>query len=92
MWHKGVSFSAESCALVYLVDTAGTRTTTDSFSDLSGDFSVPIFLDNANFGPSTLNECMAHLQASQYWQTEDGIENWIMNGIRISQTLDGMVR
>lgn len=35
MWYKGVSFTSEQCALVYLVDTAGTRTTTDSFSDMS---------------------------------------------------------
>lgn len=35
MWYKGVSFTSEQCALVYLVDAAGTRTTTDSFSDMS---------------------------------------------------------
>lgn len=43
MWYKGVSFTSDQCALVYLVDSAGTRTTTDSFSDLSGDFSLGVF-------------------------------------------------
>lgn len=43
MWYKGVSFTSDQCALVYLVDSAGTRTTTDTFSDLSGDFSLGVF-------------------------------------------------
>lgn len=43
MWYKGVSFTSDQCALVYLVDSAGTRTTTDTFSDLSHDFSVQVF-------------------------------------------------
>lgn len=38
MWYKGISFTSENCALVYLVDTAGTRTTTDTFTDLSADY------------------------------------------------------
>lgn len=43
MWYKGVSFTAEQCALVYLVDAAGTRTTTDTFLDMSQDFSLNVF-------------------------------------------------
>lgn len=43
MWYKGVSFTSDQCALVYLVDSAGTRTTTDTFSDLNGDFSLGVF-------------------------------------------------
>jgi hypothetical protein len=92
MWHKGVSFSAEACALVYLVDAAGTRTTTDSFSDMSGDFSVPVFLGESEFGLDNLQQCMSYVQNLQYWITDDGIENWLINGIRISQAPDGMVR
>ncbi|XP_033255643.1 uncharacterized protein LOC117195097 [Drosophila miranda] len=38
MWYKGVSFTSEACALIYLVDTAGTRTTTDTFTDLTKDY------------------------------------------------------
>ena len=30
----GVSFTANNCALVYLVDVAGARTTSDMFHDL----------------------------------------------------------
>lgn len=44
MWYKGVSFTSENCALIYLVDAAGTRTTTDLFTDLSVDYTVHVFL------------------------------------------------
>jgi len=92
MSYKGVSFTSDSSALVYLVDSAGTRTTTDTFSDLSGDFTVPVFLHNAHYGPHMINECSKILRLAQYWMTEEGIENWVVNGIRVSQTLDGLVR
>lgn len=45
MWYKGVSFTSESCALVYLVDTAGTRTTTDTFADLGNDCTLTVFYE-----------------------------------------------
>lgn len=45
MCTKGVSFTSESCALVYLVDTAGTRTTTDTFTDLSRDCTISVFYE-----------------------------------------------
>lgn len=92
MWYKGVSFTSEKCALVYLVDQAGTRTTTDTFSDMSGDFSMPVFLSDSFFGPNAVEECIQILRGTQYWLTEEGVENWIINGIRISQTADGLVR
>lgn len=38
MWHKGISFTRENCALVYLIDPAGTRTTSDSFSNMISDY------------------------------------------------------
>lgn len=43
MWYKGISFTSDNMALTYLVDSAGTRTTTDSFTDLSSDFSSGVF-------------------------------------------------
>jgi len=92
MWYKGVSFTAENCALVYLVDSAGTRTTTDNFSDLTQDFSMPIFYNDSRHGPHFTIDAMSHLQASQYWVTEEGLENWIINGVRVSQAPDGLVR
>lgn len=43
MWYKGVSFTSENCALTYLVDAAGTRTTSDSFTDMSKDYTIAVF-------------------------------------------------
>ena len=34
IWPKGISFTATTCALVYLLDEAGLRTTSDIFHDL----------------------------------------------------------
>ncbi|KAG7210406.1 hypothetical protein KM043_011938 [Ampulex compressa] len=92
MWYKGVSFTSEQCALVYLVDTAGTRTTTDSFSDMSQDFSLSVFYSGSRHGPACLQEALATLTAAQYWLTDEGVENWIINNVRVSQTPDGLVR
>nr|ACE75178.1 conserved hypothetical protein [Glyptapanteles flavicoxis] len=92
MWYKGVSFTSEQCALVYLVDAAGTRTTTDSFSDMSQDFSLGVFYAESRHGPACLQEAAAALSAAQYWVTDERVENWIINNVRVSQTPDGLVR
>lgn len=102
MWYKGVSFTSIQCALVYLVDSAGTRTTTDTFNDLTHDFTMNIFYEDSPYSyldnPSTthtthlVNEAMGILQATNCWMTEDGTTNWIINNVRISQTSDGLVR
>lgn len=45
MYDKGVSLTSEKCALIYLVDDAGTRTTSDAMTmDVTRDYSIPIFL------------------------------------------------
>ncbi|KAJ9585084.1 hypothetical protein L9F63_020573, partial [Diploptera punctata] len=92
LWKRGVSFTSQQCALVYLVDAAGTRTTTDNFSDMSQDFSLSVFYNDSRHGPSHIQEAISTLQAGQYWVTDEGIENWIVNNVRISQTPDGLVR
>lgn len=102
MWYKGVSFTSDQCALVYLVDSAGTRTTTDTFSDLTHDFTLSVFYGDIPYmdmpngvvghGTELVNEAVAILQSATYWMTEDSTDNWIINNIRISQTADGLVR
>ncbi len=34
IWPRGISFTSSNCAIVYLVDEAGTRSTSDFFHDL----------------------------------------------------------
>jgi hypothetical protein len=92
MWHKGVSFTSEQSALIYLVDAAGTRTASDCFSDMSQDFSLSVFYNDSHHGSSYIQEANSILQAAEYWITDGGIENWIVNNVRISQTADGFVR
>ncbi|KAK3925789.1 putative global transcription activator SNF2L2 [Frankliniella fusca] len=92
MWYKGVSFTSEQCALVYLVDTAGTRTTTDNFSDMSQDLSLSVFYNDSRHGPACVSEAISLLESGQYWVTDEGVENWLINGVRVSQTADGLVR
>jgi len=92
MWYKGVSFTAEKCALVYLVDSAGTRTTTDYFADLTQDFSVITFFGESQFGVDVIQQAVEIVKLGRYWVTDDGYEHWIINGIRITQTPDGLMR
>ncbi|XP_017776591.1 PREDICTED: LOW QUALITY PROTEIN: uncharacterized protein LOC108562686 [Nicrophorus vespilloides] len=97
MWYKGVSFTSDQCALVYLVDSAGTRTTTDTFSDLNVDFSISVFCSESpygdgNVGQNLINEAVNLLQSSTYWVSDDGTSNWLINNVRVSQTTDGLVR
>lgn len=92
MWYKGVSFTSEQCALVYLVDTAGTRTTTDTFTDMTQDFSLSVFYSDSRYGSQYIEEAINILESAQYWVTDEGVENWIINNLRISQAQDGLLR
>lgn len=92
IWYKGISFTSENCALVYLVDSGGTRTTTDSFLDLRNDISSQVFLASSIHGPSYENQAIKEIMNHKYWPTMDGTEMHELNGFRIAQTIDGMVR
>lgn len=113
MWYKGISFTSDNMALTYLVDSAGTRTTTDSFTDLSSDYSLAVFyklvfflkiiylkknhfhefvLSASRYGEYYQGEAISVLQGSQYWSSEDGTDIFDVNGVRVSQTADGLVK
>ncbi|XP_036332691.1 uncharacterized protein LOC118744040 [Rhagoletis pomonella] len=92
MWYKGVSFTSESCALIYLVDTAGTRTTTDTFTDLTKDYTLTVFYDDSRHGPSYVQDANEVIQNSTYSCTDEGTEIYEINGFRITQAADGLVK
>ncbi|KAH8370919.1 hypothetical protein KR093_005540, partial [Drosophila rubida] len=92
MWYKGVSFTSESCALVYLVDTAGTRTTTDTFTDLTKDYTLAVFYDDSRHGPSFMPDAQEVVAKSSYSCADDGTEMYDINGFRIIQAADGLVK
>lgn len=92
MWQKGVSFTSQNCALVFLVDSAGTRTTTDSFTDMSQDFTKVLFYRDTRYGEEFVDEVLQVLRAASWWSNEDGSDLFDVNGFRISQTPDGLVK
>ncbi|XP_033149146.1 uncharacterized protein LOC108595913 [Drosophila busckii] len=92
MWYKGVSFTSESCALIYLVDTAGTRTTTDTFTDLTKDYTLAVFYDDSRHGPSFVPDAQEVIAKSTYACADDGTETYDINGFRIIQAADGLVK
>jgi hypothetical protein len=75
-----------------MVDAAGTRTSSDWFSDMSQDFSMSVFYDGSCYGPYFIQDAFSILQGSEYWISGKGTENFVINNIRVSQTCDGLVR
>lgn len=93
MWHKGVSLTSEGCALIYLVDSAGTRTTSDVVQkDIQIDYCTQVFTDDVRIGSDLFIAATQVVGASSFWLQDDGTENFDINGFRISQTRDGMVK
>uniref|UniRef100_A0A1B6E0L1 Uncharacterized protein n=1 Tax=Clastoptera arizonana TaxID=38151 RepID=A0A1B6E0L1_9HEMI len=92
MWYKGISFTSQQCALVYLVDSAGTRTTTDTFLDLTKDFSMNVFYNESRHGPMYHKQAISYLKNAQYFCGEKGTHNWIINNIKITQSPDGLLK
>ena len=75
IWPKGTSFTATTFALVYLLDEAGLRTTTDIFHDLWASNIVDSLweqelwsgLENATTSART-RECREMLEGARHWR------------------------
>lgn len=96
MWPRGVSFTSNNCALVYLVDQAGVRSTTDSFHNLySENIADSIFSKSCqlytNSYCSTIEKSIRDLEKADYWRTDADLDCWMINNINIKQTPDGLV-
>ncbi|CRL06863.1 CLUMA_CG019582, isoform A [Clunio marinus] len=93
MWEKGVSLTADGCALIYLVDTAGTRTTSDPVNkDTRNDYSWQVFIDNCRLGEAYYDEADVAAKTYHFFTQDDGTQVFDILGFRVSQTHDGMVR
>lgn len=77
--------------MTYLVDMAGTRTTSDQVNrDWNKDYCKEIFYDGFKFrSQSEIDYAAANYN---YKVGEDGSETFFIAGVKISQTRDGMVR
>ncbi|XP_055601491.1 uncharacterized protein LOC129750549 [Uranotaenia lowii] len=93
MWQKGISLTSDGCALIYLVDAAGTRTTSDMINmDIKADYISPIFYNGTRIGNQYYQEANQIAQAANFWLNDDGTEIFHLNGFRIQQTVDGLVK
>ena len=90
---KGASFTANNCALVYLLDEAGARSTSDMFHDLhASQIADTLFEESSQRGGGRNWAVMAGVQMleqAQYWR--DGEDHWMIGGISVRQTRDGLV-
>lgn len=99
MWPRGVSFTANNYALVYLVDQAGARSTTDSFHDLyASNIAESIFIktcEDYHYSGNTLSsvdKSIQDLENAAYWRTEGtNLDCWVFDNVKITQTPDGLV-
>ncbi|TRY61560.1 hypothetical protein TCAL_04192 [Tigriopus californicus] len=96
IWPRGVSFTADNCSMIYLLDAAGARTTTDTFHDLhSTDITNGVLTRSwyASFQskPDVVNDCLVALNKSRHWVDDEGNDFLKINGVLIKQTRDGYV-
>lgn len=105
MWPRGVSFTASNYALVYLVDQAGARSTTDTFHDLyASNIADSVFVESCqeynrpydqSCNPiSAVSKSIHDLEAASYWRTEGNqgyLDCWEFDQVKVTQTQDGLV-
>ena len=93
VYPRGISFTANNMALVYLLDEAGARTTTDMFHDLySGQLEDTMFHESLRrAGPPAemVSASVEMLEQMQFWQNMFGVNCWDVAGVQ--QTPDGLV-
>ncbi|XP_035792946.1 uncharacterized protein LOC118467052 [Anopheles albimanus] len=93
MWSKGISLTSDGCALIYLVDSAGTRTTSDMLNmDLDTDYVQQVFYNGIVCGTQQLAALGQVCQSSSFQLGDDSSIQYHVNGFRISQSGDGLVK
>jgi hypothetical protein len=86
-----ISLTALGCCLTYLVDPAGTRTTSDQVNtDWGKDYCREAFFED--FQTHSQGEVDYAAANYNYKIEEEGVETFVICGVRISQTRDGMIR
>jgi len=89
---RGISFTANNMALVYLLDQAGARSTSDMFHDLDAtEIAETLFLESIGRQVDGITESIRLLDNTRYWRTNDNIDCWKVGPIFIQQTDDGLV-
>jgi len=94
IYPRGISFTANNMALVYLLDEAGARSTSDMFHDLYATNIVDTLFGEScpkEDSEAAVQESIKTLDEAQYWRTEAGVDSWIFKDVFIQQTMDGLV-
>ena len=90
---KGASFTANNCALVYLLDEAGARSTSDMFHDLhASHIADTLFLESSGRETTKDLAVKAAVEMSeqiQYWRDRE--DHWVIGDLHVTQTKDGLV-
>ena len=74
---KGISFTANNLALVYLLDVAGAKTSSDIFHDLHGTNVVDtLFLQQCEALQSSVSNSCEQLDRVRYWRNH--VSCWIV--------------
>ena len=90
---KGASFTANNCALVYLLDEAGARSTSDMFHDLHASNIADTLFEESS-GRETTKELAVKAAAEmseqiQHWRDRE--DHWVVGELHVTQTKDGLV-
>jgi len=92
LYSKGTSFTANNCTLVYLVDEAGARTTTDTFHDLyENNIADTLFREACKHNTEdAVDICSVDLSKAQYWRNHKNEDCWVFGQIFVQQKADGL--
>eukprot|EP00092_Neocalanus_flemingeri_P018874 GFUD01020439.1.p1 GENE.GFUD01020439.1~~GFUD01020439.1.p1 ORF type:complete len:402 (-),score=104.32 GFUD01020439.1:270-1475(-) len=92
IYPRGISFTANNMALVYLLDEAGARSTSDMFHDLyATQISDTLFMESCQREGQSVTTSIRLLDMARYWRTEAGVDCWVIGHVFIQQTEDGLV-
>jgi len=89
---RGISFTANNMALVYLLDEAGARSTSDMFHDLyATQIADMLFNESCSKQVDGVTDSIRLLDSAKYWRTGDNIDCWVIGPVFIQQKEDGLV-
>jgi len=92
IYPRGISFTANNMALVYLLDEAGARSTSDMFHDLyATQIADTLFMESCEREGQAVTTSIQQLDKARYWRTQGSVECWVIGPVFIQQTEDGLV-
>ena len=89
---RGINFTANNTALVYLLDKAGARSTSGVFYDLyATDIVDTLFVESSQQEKDVATSSTDQLDRAKYWRTAAGVNCWMIGQVFVQQTEDGFV-